>query len=157
VRDVELDGFLSHKVILLRQGSHSVRDVIKFAADVAGGVHHVQNPEKQKLLADFAQADKAIAAVCHGPVALINVVGSDGTPLVAGKRITAFTNEEEFAVQLDKLMPFLLETKLRELGSQFVTQPNFSDHIERDGKLITGQNPQSSKSVAMALIEAMEE
>jgi putative intracellular protease/amidase len=52
-------------------------------------------------------------------------------------------------------MPFLLETKLRELGGQFIVKPNWSDHVEQDGKLITGQNPQSSGSVARAVIAAL--
>lgn len=115
-----------------------------------------ENIPLQKLLTEFSKADKAIAAVCHGPAGLIGVAKSDGKPLIAGKRITGFTNEEERAVQMDKLVPFFLETKLREMGSEFVAQPKFSDRSEQDGKLITGQNPQSSKSVALALISALE-
>jgi len=113
------------------------------------------NEALQKLLGAFGEADKVIAAVCHGPAGLIGVTSPNGTPLVAGKTVTAFTDEEERAVELDKLMPFLLETKLRELGGQFIVKPNWSDHVEQDGKLITGQNPQSSGSVARAVIAAL--
>ncbi len=106
----------------------------------------------QRLLTDFAEQDKPIAAVCHGPAALTTARLADGSYLIAGKRMTGFTNEEERAAELDTLMPFLLESKLREAGGQFVAAAMWSDHVEQDGKLITGQNPQSSASVAQAII-----
>ncbi|PIE70785.1 MAG: glutamine amidotransferase, partial [Deltaproteobacteria bacterium] len=62
-------------------------------------------------------------------------------------------NEEEQAAEMDKFMPFLLETKLRELGANFISKPIWSDHIEQDGNLITGQNPQSCMSIAQAVID----
>jgi putative intracellular protease/amidase len=114
------------------------------------------NQDLQLLLREFAESDKVIAAVCHGPAGLVGVTLSDGTPLVAQKKLTAFTNEEERATELDKLMPFLLETKLRKLGANFVSQPMWSDHIEQDGNIITGQNPQSSDSIARAVIEKID-
>ena len=73
-----------------------------------------------------------------------------------GRRVTGFTNEEEKAAGFDTLMPFLLEDRLRDLGATFVGAPMWSDHVERDGRLITGQNPQSSVSTAKAVIEALE-
>ncbi len=115
-----------------------------------------ENTALQHLLGDFAREDKVIAAVCHGPAGLVGARLADGTPLVAGRTITAFTNNEERAAELDRSMPFLLESRLRELGGRFVVQPNWSDHVERDGKLITGQNPQSSGSVARAVIAALQ-
>ncbi len=107
----------------------------------------------QKLLRDFAEADKVIAAICHGPAGLVGATLSDGTPLVAQKKLTSFTNEEERAAEMDNFMPFLLETKLRQLGATFISKPMWSDHIEQDGNLITGQNPQSSTSIAQAVID----
>jgi putative intracellular protease/amidase len=115
-----------------------------------------ENTTLQHLLSEFASQDKVIAAVCHGPAGLVEARLANETPLVAGKTITAFTNNEERAAELDQSMPFLLESRLRELGGNFIAQPNWSDHIERDGKLITGQNPQSSASVAKAVIEALQ-
>jgi putative intracellular protease/amidase len=108
-----------------------------------------------RLLSDFAQQGKVIAAVCHGPAGFIGARRADGTPLVAGKRLTAFTNEEEAATGLDRLMPFLLESRLCELGARFIAQPTWSEHIEVDGTLITGQNPQSSRSLALAMLEVL--
>ena len=109
------------------------------------------NPHVQRLIADSLQANNPVAAVCHGPACLVNVT-VDGVPLVKGKKITAFTNSEEQAVQLDKLMPFLLETRLRELGADFVPADDWADNTLKDGLLITGQNPQSSGSAADTLI-----
>jgi putative intracellular protease/amidase len=115
-----------------------------------------ENQSLQRLIRDFAEAGKVVAAVCHGPAGLVGVTKSDGKPLVAGKRLTAFTNEEERAAELDQLMPFLLETKLRELGADFIASPMWSDHVEQDGNLITGQNPQSSVSIALTVIKGIE-
>jgi putative intracellular protease/amidase len=106
-------------------------------------------------LRDFAEQDKVIAAMCHGPASLIGVTLEDGTPLVEGKRVTGFTNEEEATTGLEKKMPFLLQSRLLSLGANFIEAPNWSDHVEVDGKLITGQNPQSSKSAALAVIDLL--
>ncbi len=108
-----------------------------------------------KLIQDFDTQEKPIAAVCHGPAALVKVVRKDGTPLVKGKTVAAFTDDEERAVKLDKDMPFLLETKLRELGAKIDKKENFTAHAVRDENLITGQNPASSEATVKLLIEAL--
>ncbi len=113
------------------------------------------NKPLQALLAAFADSHKIIGAVCHGPAGLVGVKLKNGAPLVAGRQVTGFTDEEERAAGMDKIMPFLLESRLRELGARFVARPNWSDHVEQDGLLITGQNPQSSGSVARAVAEAV--
>ncbi|MCG7985315.1 MAG: type 1 glutamine amidotransferase domain-containing protein [Candidatus Thiodiazotropha lotti] len=107
------------------------------------------------ILRAFAEQDKVIAAMCHGPASLVGITLKDGTPLVAGKRLTSFTDEEESAAGFTEKMPFLLESRLRHLGAKFVKKPNWSNHVQIDGKLITGQNPQSSKSTALAVIEVL--
>jgi len=106
----------------------------------------------QQLLADFAGAGKVIAAVCHGPAGFVGVRLADGTPLVAGKTITSFTDEEESAAGMVAEVPFLLESRLRQQGARFVGAEKWADHVEVDGKLVTGQNPASSKSAAEAVI-----
>lgn len=131
-----------------------------FAAIFLAGGHGTMfdlptNPDLQRLLGQFAADNKVIAAVCHGPAGLVGATLPDGKPLVSGRVLTAFTNAEERAAELDTLMPFLLESKMRELGAEFVTAPNWADHVEQDGKLITGQNPQSSAGVAGAIISAL--
>lgn len=113
------------------------------------------NADLGRIIREMHEAGKVIAAVCHGPAGLVGVTLSDGSPLVRGKRLTAFTDEEEKAVELDKYMPFLLESKLRELGADFVRAGNWEDHVEIDGGLITGQNPQSALSVAGGVLLAI--
>jgi len=109
----------------------------------------------QDAIRRFDDQQKVIAAVCHGPAALVGATRSDGTPLVAGKTVTSFTDEEERASKLDAYMPFFLESKLRELGAKFVAKEKWSDHVEVDGHLVTGQNPQSSRSIALKVVELL--
>lgn len=108
-----------------------------------------------RVVGEFADAGKIVAAVCHGPAALVAATRADGTAVVRGRRLTCFTNEEERAAQLDRLVPFLLETKLRELGAEYIPSPAWSKHVVVDGTLITGQNPQSSADAARAVISAL--
>ncbi|BCJ87543.1 type 1 glutamine amidotransferase domain-containing protein [Effusibacillus dendaii] len=110
----------------------------------------------QYVLQQHAEDGKVIGAVCHGPAGLVNVTYKDGTPLVKGKTITSFTDSEEREVKLDMHMPFLLESKLREKGGKFVSGENWADFSVRDGNLVTGQNPASSKSTAQKVVEALE-
>ncbi len=112
------------------------------------------NPHVQRLIRDTYAAGKPLAAVCHGPACLVNVI-VDNVALIKGKKMAAFTDSEERAVQLDKLMPFMLETKLRELGADFIAAEDWADNTVVDGNLVTGQNPQSSGSVADAVIKLL--
>lgn len=98
-----------------------------------------------------------VAAVCHGPAVLVGVNGPDGNPIVQGKKVSAFTNAEEEAGGLTEVMPFLLETRLKELGAEIVSNDNFEPQAIRDGNIITGQNPASSGDVAKLVIEALKQ
>lgn len=113
------------------------------------------NPQIQHLIRNFYEQGKVVASVCHGPACLVNVTLSGGAPLVRGKKVTAFTNSEERAVNLDQAMPFLLETRLRDCGAEFVPGSDWQDHVIVDDTLITGQNPQSSTGTARAVIELL--
>lgn len=130
----------------------------RFDAIVLPGGHGAMydlpgHPKLQTLLRDFYESGKLVAAVCHGPAALVGTLLSDGSPLVAGRRVNAFTDREEAETTLAPQLPFLLETRLRELGAIFVAAPNWTSHYEADGNLITGQNPQSTLAVAAAVID----
>ncbi|MCA3220674.1 MAG: type 1 glutamine amidotransferase domain-containing protein [Burkholderiales bacterium] len=103
------------------------------------------------------RAGMVIAAVCHGPAGLVGAKRADGKPLVAGKRVTAFTDAEEAAVGLTTVVPFLLESRLRELGASFAAADLWQPFAVRDGRLVTGQNPASSAAVADQVMAALTE
>ena len=107
------------------------------------------------LLEDFIEADKPIAAVCHAPAALVNVRGKDGEYLVKGMRVTGFSNAEEEAVGLTSVVPFLLEDRLRERGAIYSKADNWIPYVKVDSKLITGQNPASSRPAAEELLRLL--
>ncbi|MGY4690731.1 type 1 glutamine amidotransferase domain-containing protein [Salibacterium sp. K-3] len=110
----------------------------------------------QNVLQHFAEEGNVISAVCHGPAGLVNATYADGTPVVKDKRVAAFTDDEEIEMQLDTHMPFMLESRLREKGANFERGESWSDFSIADGKLVTGQNPQSSKSTAEKVVEVLE-
>lgn len=116
-----------------------------------------QNVHLQNLLTDFTTSAKPIGAVCHGVAGLVGAKLDKGNWLVEGRTVTGFTNAEEAEVGLVDEMPFLLETKLRELEARFVAKPNGQEHIEVDGGLVTGQNAQSAKAAAGAFAKLVHE
>lgn len=110
----------------------------------------------QDMLSRQDAAGKLIAAVCHGPAGLLSVRRRDGSPLLKGRRVTGFTNTEERLAGLHDKVPFLLEDAMKAQGGDFHSAllPMLS-HVERDGNLLTGQNPKSSHAVAKAMVEAL--
>jgi putative intracellular protease/amidase len=96
-----------------------------------------------------------VSAVCHGPAALVNITLSDGTYLVAGKEVSAFTNEEEAAVGLTGVVPFLLQSALEERGAKHVGGPNFQPQVVVADRLVTGQNPASAGPVAEQVVAVL--
>jgi len=98
---------------------------------------------------------KIVSAVCHGPTCLPQCNKADGSPLVKGKVVTGFKDSEEKAVQLESLVPFMLEAKLKELGGKYESADDWNSKVCVDGNLITGQNPQSSEECAKAVIAAL--
>jgi putative intracellular protease/amidase len=113
------------------------------------------SPEAAALLGRAHDAGKVVAAVCHGPAALVGVLDAKGEPIVRGRRVAAFSNEEEDAVGLTGIVPFALETRLRELGARYERGPKWAAFAVRDGKLVTGQNPQSSADTAREVLAAL--
>lgn len=116
------------------------------------------DPTSQALVQEFAEKGKVVAAVCHGPAALVGVSGPGGY-FLEGKAVTGFTNAEEEAVGLDAVVPFALEDRLAEVvgkGGRFEkATENWAEKVVVDGKLITGQNPASAKGVAEAIARAV--
>jgi putative intracellular protease/amidase len=127
---------------------------------LVGGHGTMWDFPQDKALASFVgrlSEKGVVAAVCHGPAGLVGVTDQKGNPLVKGKRMTGFTNAEEAAVELTAVVPFALETRLRELGARFEGAAPWAEHAVRDGNLITGQNPSSSERVARLVLVALEE
>ena len=104
------------------------------------------------LIQNFWSAGKPVAAVCHAPSALLNVIDEKGEPLVKGKKVTGFTNSEEEAVQLTKVVPYLLEDALKAKGGKYSSGSDWGSYVVKDGMLITGQNPASSEEAAKELL-----
>jgi putative intracellular protease/amidase len=104
------------------------------------------------LIEALFKAGKPVAAVCHAPGVLRHVKAADGQPLVKGKRVTGFTNSEEEAVQLTKVVPFLVEDMLKEKGGIYSKGDDWASYTVADGLLLTGQNPASSQATAKALL-----
>jgi putative intracellular protease/amidase len=102
-------------------------------------------------------AGKIVSSVCHGAAGLVTARRADGQPLVAGLRVNSFTDSEERAAGLADAVPFLLESRLRELGGRFESAADWQPFAVRDGQLITGQNPQSSAKVAELVLAALKE
>jgi putative intracellular protease/amidase len=98
------------------------------------------------------EAGGVVGAVCHGPAALVAVSLGSGEPLVKGKRVSAFTNEEERTVGLDQVVPFLLETRLVQLGAIHEPAPLWQEKVVTSERLVTGQNPASASGVAKAMV-----
>lgn len=108
------------------------------------------------LIENFWSAGKPVAAVCHAPSALLKANDEKGEPLVNGKKVTGFTNSEEEAVQLTKVVPYLLEDELKGKGGIYSSGSDWSSYVVKDGMLITGQNPASSEKAAKELLAVLE-
>jgi len=107
------------------------------------------------LIEAFVKADKPIGAVCHAPAAIVNVRGKDGEYLVKSKHVTGFTNAEEEVVGLSNVVPFLLEDRLKERGGLYSKGADWAPYVQVDGKLVTGQNPASSRPAAQELLKLL--
>ncbi len=108
------------------------------------------------LIEAMAAAGKIVAAVCHAPGALRRASAEDGSPLVKGRRVTGFSNAEEEAVQLTKVVPFLVQDMLVENGGVYSSGADWQPHVVTDGNLITGQNPASSAPAAEAVLAQLQ-
>ncbi|MEU8827568.1 type 1 glutamine amidotransferase domain-containing protein [Streptomyces sp. NPDC048636] len=113
------------------------------------------NTDLAGIARDIYEAGGVVAAVCHGPAGLVDITLSDGSYLVAGKNVAAFTNEEEAAAGLTDVVPFLLQSKLEERGAKHTGAANFEPHVVVDGRLVTGQNPASATRLGEALVKVL--
>ncbi|MCF0069297.1 type 1 glutamine amidotransferase domain-containing protein [Dyadobacter sp. CY261] len=127
-----------------------------FYAGGHGAMWDLADNEKLAAIATkIYEKNGVVGAVCHGPAGLVNIKLSDGSYLVNGKKVNAFTNEEEAAVEMEKVVPFALESKLIERGVRFEKSAPWHTHVVSDERLVTGQNPQSAKAVGEAMLEIL--
>lgn len=108
-----------------------------------------------QIISETLEQGRIVSAVCHGPAGLVLAKTATGESVVKGRKVAAFTDSEESAVGLTETVPFLLESKLRELGADIQKTGNFEVFAVADGNLITGQNPMSSELVAQKVLSAI--
>ncbi len=113
------------------------------------------NKEIAGIAAKIYENNGVVSAVCHGPAGLVNIRLSTGKYLIDGKKVNGFTNEEEEAVNLSGVVPFLLEDKLKERGGIYEKSGLWQEHVVIDHRLVTGQNPQSAKAVGAAVLATL--
>lgn len=113
-----------------------------------------KDPDIGRILVRANTASKLIAAVCHGPAALLAANDENGWPF-AGRRMTSFTDEEEIEFGTAANAPWLLADSLRKRGAVFEQGPNWGSYVVRDRNLLTGQNPTSTAALAEAVIGAL--
>ena len=126
----------------------------------AGGHGAMWDLPSNEALARIAEeiygAGGIIAAVCHGPAGLLPLRDRQGNYFVRNRKLTSFTNPEEYANGTADIVPFLLETALENEGAVFEEGGQWADHVVVDGRLITGQNPMSALSLGKALLKALQ-
>lgn len=131
-------------------------DAIFFPGGLGPMVDIAHDPDVKRAVARAWDAGRIVAAVCHGPAAFLGVKLADGTPLVQGRQLTGFSNEEEAGyAQTD--VPFNLETALRAEGADFAAAAPWQARVVADGRLLTGQNPASAGPLAEVMVEALRE
>lgn len=160
----DLSKRLLHDPVFLEKMTHTFKpeqvDIASYQAIFYAGGHGTmwdfpENRAFQNLTTRLYESGGVIGAVCHGPAALVDIRLSNGKYLVDGQSVTGFTNSEEAAVGLTEVMPFLLESKMRERGARFESAANFQCKVAINKGLITGQNPASATAAAEAIVEQL--
>lgn len=141
------------ETMALREVNPDQYQVIYFAGGHGTMWDFPDNPNIDEITRIIYEKGGIVAAVCHGPAALTSVKLTDGEYLVKDKKVNSFTDEEERAVGKEDVVPFLLETRLRERGAHFEGGSNFSEKVVADGRLITGQNPQSASALGREIVK----
>lgn len=113
------------------------------------------NTDSINLIQSFLQAEKPVATVCHASTALLNVKYTDGNFSINNKAVTGFSNSEEVAVQLENIVPFMLQDELEKRGSNYQSAADWTAFAIQDGLIITGQNPASSELAAKKLLASL--
>lgn len=131
-------------------------DAIFFPGGLGPMVDITADPAVKRAIARAWDAGKIVSAVCHGPAAFLGVTLADGSPLLRGRKLTSFSNEEE-ANYAQADVPFLLEDALRAEGAEYSATAPWQSKVVVDGRLLTGQNPASGAALAQAIVEAFQQ
>jgi putative intracellular protease/amidase len=115
----------------------------------------VNDAQSINLIEAFWASGKVVSAVCHAPIALTNTKDANGEYIVKGRKVTGFTNTEEDAVGLTDVVPQLVEDTLIKRGGLFSKIDDWAPYAQKDGNLVTGQNPASSTAVAKLVLETL--
>ena len=152
-KDIELQAKLSktHKLADVKESDY---DAVFYPGGHGPLWDLAEDKNSIALIEAFYSNKKPVAFVCHSPGALKNVK-LNGEYLVKGKKVTGFSNSEEEAVGLTKVVPFLLEDALQANGATYSKVADWQPYAIEDGLLITGQNPASSKLVAEKLLNQL--
>jgi putative intracellular protease/amidase len=143
--------------VLLSSVSHEEFDAVFYPGGHGPMWDLAEDRDSIMLIESMHAAGKPVTAVCHAPGVLRHAKLHNGQPLVKGKHVTGFTNTEEEAVGLTKVVPFLVEDALKQAGGIYSKGPDWSSYVVVDGLLITGQNPASSEEGAQATLKLLRE
>lgn len=111
------------------------------------------NEEVAKLASEHYEQGGLLAAVCHGPAALLPITLSSGESLLSTKSVTAFTREEEVDFGTISDIPFLLEESLTRKAARYNKVQPWNEFVIEDDRVITGQNPSSAHAVGVAIVK----
>ncbi len=144
------------KTMRIKEVDSSNYDAVFYPGDHGPLWDLANDQDSISLIETFYQSNKPVAFVCHAPAALKSATLGNSKPLISGKKLTAFSNSEEEAVGLHKVVPFAVEEMIKSNGGHYEKAEDWSSFVVEDGLLITGQNPQSSFQVANKLLERLQ-
>lgn len=136
-------------------------DPVHFQAVYFTGGHGVMwdfpdNPDLQRVAAAIYARGGVLSAVCHGVAGLVNLKDPSGLSIIRGRQVTGFSNQEELLSGMKSQVPFFLQDRLVKQGARYSKGwLPFTSYVVTDGRIVTGQNPQSPKAVAEAVVSVL--
>ncbi|MBQ3420100.1 MAG: type 1 glutamine amidotransferase domain-containing protein [Romboutsia sp.] len=109
----------------------------------------------QEIAKEIYENGGIVSAVCHGLAGLLNIKLSNGKNLIEGLKVTGFSNTEEEAVGVTKLVPYLTETELKNRGANYVKSSDWAEFAVEEQRVVTGQNPSSGAAVAREVLKIL--
>lgn len=143
------------KTVKLETVNHNDYDAVFYTGGYGPLWDLSENKTSIALIESFYNNSKPIGSVCHGPAIFKNTKDADDKPLVQGKKVTAYSNSEEAAINFTEIVPFSVEDMLKENGGVYSKGEDWNAYAVEDGLLVTGQNPASSELVANLLLNKL--